>query len=205
MDHTVRLAAFSELTHQTKEVVRNRQKLEQTPWDETAFKGEGQRRYNGLNALQIIIQEMLINQGITPALAGECCRDQSAVIEAFLSAARVGKADQSTVVAALVVLEWDSFTQQVTKTPATSCGSGSSAEWAQSVASHIGRIGIDRETRRGRSTERTVAVQFNAVSVGEAYNQLLSRAELAGYAIHGLRILPLNGQTEGDGNVEGDA
>lgn len=185
---TVRLSDLSRITGRTPEGIRSLQKREWTPWDEDIFSEATQRRYDSTHALGLVLQEMLAAQGLTAEFAAEVLRGDAHNLSRFFGEVEAGQAMTPRFVAVLSVALQDDF--GVFWRPTLLAGMGTRDELANAFRAALDATGRTREAPKG--TERQIGGPNVAVaSINEAYRLLKSRAEAAGFAIDGRRILRL--------------
>lgn len=188
--NTERQDVLAQITGRSVTAIRHMQAHGYTPWDDAEFAAGKHRRYSAQHATGLVVAEMLTKQGVTNEDAAEFVQAHSWHLNRFLDQIEQGEAVQQVFVAAFYEAVEDSLTgpRWIKVLPA-----GGSAEEVQAgVASTLARIGQIRETRDGRSTERTIAGPHLAVaSIPEAYRLLKQRAEAAGFGIDGRRIYKL--------------
>lgn len=191
MHMTVRLEPFAQITRHTKEAVRNRHKLGDTPWNDDEFGDTGQRRYSGYHALALVLSEIVIAQGCTVALAGEFLRAQAFVVNLFLDEIENGQTITPRFVLAMQSAVEDDATG-ASWMPQFLAGMGTLGEVNGAIQDAIQQVGTVREARDGRSKTRIIAGPWIALaSIPEAYRLLKQRAEAVGFGIDGRRIYKL--------------
>jgi len=195
---TVRLQAFSEITRRPREAIRNAQKFGQTPWDDTKFENDSQRRYDGFHALAAVLAEGLMAQNCSMQLAGEFVRGHEKAISLFLE-----EVTENRPITPRFVLAMQRGTECSLLGPAFEpvflVGYGTAEEVSDAITGEISRVGTVNKTRDGRSEKRIVSGPWSAiVSIPEAYRLLRQRAEAAGYVVDGRRIFKIAEEAEAD-------
>ncbi|MFD1193348.1 hypothetical protein ACFQ3C_01520 [Seohaeicola saemankumensis] len=202
MKHTVRLTALAEISGRTRDTIRALQNRQITPWDDTEFADQpGYRNYTGLHALTLVLAEMLSGMNIHADRAAELVRDNLHVVNKFLDGIDKGKGVQPLFIANIVTLEFDSWVGRNWKETEL-LSTGTFEEIANTFAAKGELAGQEKQTRGGRSIERSTGViNVAVVALAEAYLILKERAEAAGFVLDGRKIYKIkDAETE-----EGDS
>lgn len=191
MNHnTARQEVLAQITGRSVASIRHMQAHGYAPWDDAEFEPGKHRRYSAQHALALVLAEGLTKQGVSNEDASEFVQAHGSHATRFLDQVERGQTGEQEFVAAFYSAEEDSLTGQ-RWTKLVNAG-GTAEEVLASVASTLARVGLTRETRNGRSTERTIAGPHLAiVSIQETYRLLKQRAEVAGFGIDGRRIYKL--------------
>lgn len=184
--NTVRLADLASITGRTRDAIRALQNTGATPWDDEAFPKQGYRRYDGLHALTLVLQEMLTAQGISASQAAEFVNAQLANVERFLNELQTGDMTPRFVAAIYVAEEDDFGTQWL---PVVYWGTGTADELMDAFAGELKATSKTVEKRGVAGTVRRIGGPHVSVApISEAYRLLRHRAEAAGFMVDGRRI-----------------
>lgn len=187
MTHTVRVADLASITGWTREAIRNMSRDGAAPWWESDFPDGQHRQFNGEHALALVIQSVLIEQGLTAFVAGEAVRSQIAAVRAALDAVDAGTDLPQTLVALVQVCE-EHEVSGICWMPILRTGGYEPDELVEEVRRRL--AGNARVSRQGEHLVRQVAgPRVASVPVAEAYLILCARARRAGYTILGRSIV----------------
>ncbi len=196
MTHTVRVAHLASITGWTREAIRNMSRDGAAPWCENDFPDGQHRQFSGEHALALVIQSVLIEQGLTAFVAGEAVRTQIAAIRAALDAADGGADLPKTLVALVQVCE-EHEVSGICWMPILRTGGYEPDELVEEVRRRL--AGNGRVSRQGKHLVRQVAgPRVASVPISEAYLILCARARRAGYAIQGRNIVRSDSLPEAD-------
>jgi DNA-binding transcriptional MerR regulator len=191
MNHnTARQEVLGLITGRSVASIRHMQAHGYAPWNDAEFEPGKHRRYSAQHALALLLAEILTKQGVSNEDASEFVQAHCSHATRFLDRVERGETGEQEFVAAFYSAEEDSLTG-LRWTKLVNAG-GTAEEVLASVASTLARVGLTRETRNGRTTERTIAgPRVSVASIPEAYRLLKQRAEAEGYGIDGRRIYKL--------------
>ncbi len=188
---TVRLAAFAQITRQSKDAVHNYQKHGDAPWSDDDFADEAQRRYSGFHALSIILAETLRAQGCSVSFSGQVVRAHAVAINLFLDEVETFQLPTPRFVLAMQNAIEDEWAGAIWR-PTILVGLGTLAEVQDAITAALARVGATSATRGDRTTERVIGGPWVATaSINEAYRLLCIRAKTAGYVVEGRNILKI--------------
>lgn len=187
MQTTVRVADLANVTGWTREAIRNMSRDGSAPWWEEDFPEGQHRRFNGEHALALVVQSILIEQGLTAAVAGEAVREQIGAIRAAIEAADAQKDLPRTLIASVQVCEDHEITG-FCWVPIARGGGYEPDDLVLEVTRLIGSNGS--VSRQGKYIVRQVAgPRVASIPVAEAYLILCHRALASGYRIDGRSII----------------
>lgn len=195
MNHNnARQETLAMITGRSVASIRHMQAHDYAPWNDTEFEPGKHRRYSAYHALTLMLAEMLTKQGVSAEDASEFVRAHSNYVNIFLDQIERGEHVKQVFVAAFYLAEEDSLTDGARWTKVLNAG-GSADEVLGAVARALDSFGKTRETRKGRTTERTIAGPHLAVvSIPEIYRLLKHQAEAVGFGIDGRRIYNLEAE-----------
>lgn len=188
---TVRLMAFAEITGATRDSIRNIQKTGDTPWDDSDFPEEGQRRYTGYHALARVMADLLHAQGFAMSLAAEVVRAHTSCLRQFLDAISNGQTSPDLAVAGMIMTEFDEWAGY-SSMPFLNAG-GSPSDIEDNFRRQLALLGTTT-THRGRKVTVVYGPQSAVVPVAMAYRILRDRARTAGYIVDGYEIFAVESE-----------
>lgn len=187
---TVRLEELAALSGIARDSIKDCQKVNRTPWDDSEFSRDRRRRYDARHAVGLVLREMIAGYGFTLGDAAEAIAFQVDVIDRYLNAAQAGGAAEAYIVAARIPV-LDSLTGARWK-PHFADDWGTADAIATFLREGLARVGRVRKTRDGQTEERIIgAPHLGVANMSEAYRILKARAERAGFVIDGRRIFAI--------------
>ncbi|MCE6951693.1 hypothetical protein LAZ29_12220 [Cereibacter sphaeroides] len=179
---TIKLTDLAGITGRSRDAIRNMQARGLLPWQDERQQG-AYRRFDGTHALALIVAEVLQSQNIPAVEVAEFVICQRHAVGAFLDAADAGAELPDLFVSAILRAVEDPNTVQWM--PVHGIHYGTDEELRDFFASELAMVG---KTSAGK---RIIGGPLVAVaSLREAYRILRIRADAAGFAIMGRRIVP---------------